>query len=324
MLSVTVLNYNYGHYLPTCLDSILSQTFDDFEIILINDKSTDNSLAVIQPYLADPRVRLVDHAENKGFVHSLIEGCDLSAGKYITVISADDWIIDSSAFEKQVALLEQDSEVAFAYTAYGHFEVPETCDYIWRAAEKSYVLESYDAFCGIIVSPFLLHSGTIIRKTAYDLVGGYTTNLHYLVDVRMWLSLCHVGKVAYINEALYAYRRHGKNMSKNAASFRAHLEEVLRSIEWSFTLLDEHDRGQLSWLKSKADKKALLAFAIDDIFRNHYKDGWFCFWIALNIRPFQTLFQKDTGVIFVRTVLGKKIFDSLKNMFAKKRYAAAF
>src|SRR5260370_11113027 len=88
-LSVTVLNYNYAHYLPRCLDSILSQTWTDFELILINDRSTDNSLEVIQPYLKDPRVRLIDHAINRGFVSSLLEGCELSRGRYITVISAD-------------------------------------------------------------------------------------------------------------------------------------------------------------------------------------------------------------------------------------------
>src|SRR5215831_13668629 len=61
MLSVAVLNYNYAHYLPQCLDSILRQTWTDFELILINDCSTDNSLEVIQPYLADPRLEFINH-----------------------------------------------------------------------------------------------------------------------------------------------------------------------------------------------------------------------------------------------------------------------
>src|SRR5690242_18034091 len=63
-LSVTVLNYNYAHYLPQCLDSILSQTWTDFELTLINDCSTDNSLEIIKPYLADPRIKFVNHEVN--------------------------------------------------------------------------------------------------------------------------------------------------------------------------------------------------------------------------------------------------------------------
>src|SRR5512146_3551728 len=97
ILSVTVLNYNYAHYLPQCLDSILRQTWNDFELILINDRSTDNSLEVIQPYLADPRIRLVDHQQNKGYISSLIEGSELSRGRYITVISADDYCVSNRA-----------------------------------------------------------------------------------------------------------------------------------------------------------------------------------------------------------------------------------
>src|SRR5688500_8060750 len=65
--SVTVLNYNYGSYLPRCLESILEQTYQDFELIVIDDCSTDNSLEVVKPYLSDPRVRLVSHAKNVGY-----------------------------------------------------------------------------------------------------------------------------------------------------------------------------------------------------------------------------------------------------------------
>ena len=90
-LSVTVLNYNYAHYLAQCLDSILGQTWTDFELILINDCSTDHSMEVIERYVADPRVRVVNHERNRGFVASLIEGAQLSRGKYLMVISADDY-----------------------------------------------------------------------------------------------------------------------------------------------------------------------------------------------------------------------------------------
>ena len=106
LLSVTVLNYNYGSYLPDCIDSILAQTFRDFELIIIDDCSSDNSLDVVQPYLADPRVRLVAHEANVGYGGSLIEGTEVhSRGEYVTVISADDLVTRPDAFERQIALL---------------------------------------------------------------------------------------------------------------------------------------------------------------------------------------------------------------------------
>jgi glycosyltransferase involved in cell wall biosynthesis len=317
LLSITILNYNYAHYLSTCLDSILSQDFKDFEIILINDTSTDNSLNVIKPYLEDTRIRLIDHEVNKGFVASLIEGSEASRGKYITVISADDWILDLSAFRKQIAILEQDADIAFVYSSYGHFETPDKCDFVWRASDRDYVLDGLDAFRNLIVNPFLLHSGTIIRKTAYHTIGGYETTYSHLVDTRMWLSLCHVGKVAYISDTLYAYRRHGSNMSKNPQSFRRHLEEALQTIDWSFGKLTIDQQKELAWLKNKAVRKTLMAFPIDDIFRNHYRNGWICFWAALKLRPTQTLFQKMTLLITLRTILGRNGYQALEILKAK-------
>ena len=75
-LSVVVLNYNYGRYLPGCLKSILDQTFTDFELIIIDDCSTDDSRAVIAPFLSDSRVRLHAHTTNLGYAKSIIEGTE--------------------------------------------------------------------------------------------------------------------------------------------------------------------------------------------------------------------------------------------------------
>lgn len=317
LLSVTVLNYNYGHFLPTCLDSILGQSFTDFELILINDKSTDNSLAVIGPYLKDPRIRLVDHQENQGFVRSLIEGADISRGKYITVISADDWVARPTAFEQQIAVMERDAAIAFVYSAYDHHLDEANRESTWVGANASYVLPGLEAFKQLVVNPFLLHTGTVIRKLAYDKVGGYDRTTTYLVDTRMWLSLCHVGKVAYIDEALYAYRRHGKNMSRSAAALQREIREVLNTISWSFEQHPDAKRRDLVALKAEAERRALIAFAMDDIFRDHYQAGWQSFMIALRMRPLQTLLQPSTAAMALRTVLGGRGYSSLRGLKTK-------
>jgi len=320
LLSVTVLNYNYGHYLPTCLDSILSQTFRDFEVVVINDKSTDNSLEVLMPYLADPRVRLVDHQTNKGFVASLIEGASLSRGRYISVISADDWVLDSTAFAKQIEVLERDPEIAFAYTAYGHYETPERQGHVWRAAKGNFVRDGREALQDIVVNPYVLHSGTVIRKSTYEAIGGYDASLKYAVDVKMWFALCHAGKAAYIDEVLYGYRRHPTSMSKSVQSIQRSIEEVLKAIDWSLASSTvEEQKGALGAVHTRAAKKALIAFAADEIFRNCYREGWRGFWIALKIRPMQTLFQRDTSILILRTLLGGGGFDTLQRVTAKLR-----
>ncbi len=317
LLSVTVLNYNYGHYLPTCLASILAQQFVDYEIILINDNSTDNSLDIIQPYLKDSRIQLVHHSENQGFVKSLIEGCELSRGKYITVISADDWIYTKEAFSQQVAVMEQDEAISFVYTAYGHFNDAHELSYIWRASSNDFILNKQEAFTELVFNPYILHTGTIIRKNMYYEIGGYASNLKYSVDTRLWLGLCHLGKVAYLNQLHYAYRRHGNNMSKNVTSLRIATNEVLDAIKWSFDLWPAcEDRQWLHHLQNMAECKALIAFAIDDIFNSAYLAGWNSFRVSFQLRPLQTLFQRGTLLIFLRTFLGRRGYNRLEQFKA--------
>jgi glycosyltransferase involved in cell wall biosynthesis len=318
LLSVTVLNYNYGHYLPLCLDSILKQTFKDFELILINDTSTDNSLEIIQPYLADSRVRLVDHVENKGFMRSLIEGAELSRGAYITVVSADDWILDSTAFEKQIATMQQDPEIAFVFTDYGCYTSNDTCTYVMHPAPESYVKPGMEAFQEIIISRAPLHSGTIIRKTAYAQIGGYDPNTLYAVDTKMWAGLCLVGKVAYVNEILYAYRIHNQNMSRSKEVVRKSITEVLDLIDWSFGMMTPEQRRSLDWLYKKAVRRALVSYAILFTFQfNKLKLGWYYFWIAFRMRPTATLFQNMILILILRTILGAGGYRQFEKLMAR-------
>ena len=107
-LSVLVLNHNYARFLPECLDSILSQSFDDYEVIVIDDASTDDSADVLELYERHSHVRIIRHELNRGFTASLVEGTEeLSRGDFLTVISADDFALDSNAFALWVRRLHE-------------------------------------------------------------------------------------------------------------------------------------------------------------------------------------------------------------------------
>ncbi|NNJ11100.1 glycosyltransferase [Chloroflexales bacterium ZM16-3] len=318
LLSVTVLNYNYAHFLPTCLDSILGQSFRDFELILINDKSTDNSLAVIQPYLADPRVRLIDHQKNKGFVGSLLEGVDLSRGTYISVISADDWVVDPSAFAKQIAALEENPDVVFAFGNYGFYADEKRCTSVRNPSAESYIRSGREVFQQMVIDRAPQHSGTMIRRTAYDKLGGYDRNMRYAVDGQMWLGLCHLGKVAYIHDVLYAYRMHTTNMTKNSQAIERSIREVLQILDWSFGMLPPADRRSLNWLYNKAVRWTLVEYATKATFEeNNLQLGWSYFWMAFRIRPWPTLAQNMLITLLLCTLLGVRGYKSLEQLKAR-------
>jgi len=91
-ISVLVPIYNVEHYLTQCLESILQQTFQNFEVICINDGSTDNSLAIIKQFmLKDPRFKLINKL-NTGYGHSMNQGLDQCQGEYVSIIESDDYV----------------------------------------------------------------------------------------------------------------------------------------------------------------------------------------------------------------------------------------
>lgn len=317
-LSVTVLNYNYGHFLPNCLESILGQSFRDFEVILINDKSTDNSLDVIKPYLIDPRVRLIDHQQNKGFSGSLLEGVELSRGTYISVISADDWVVDSDAFAKQIAAFELDPEVVFAFGNYGFYADEQHCTSVRNPAPASYIRPGREVFRQMVIDRAPQHSGTMIRRSAYDTIGGYDRNLRYAVDGQMWLGLCHIGKVAYIHDVLYAYRMHQSNMTKNSRAIERSIREVLQILDWSFGMLPAAERRELNGLYKRAVRWTLVEYATKATFEEHKLwVGWSYFWMAFRIRPWPTLTQNMLLTLVLCTIFGIRGYKTIEQLKAQ-------
>ena len=90
-VSFVVTNYNYGRYLGHALDSLLTQNFHDLEIIVVDDRSTDNSAEVLATYAGDPRVRIVRHTENEGSIRSYNQGLGMARGEFVGVFDADDY-----------------------------------------------------------------------------------------------------------------------------------------------------------------------------------------------------------------------------------------
>lgn len=235
-LSVTVLSYNYGRYLAGCLDSILGQTFTDFEVIVIDDRSTDGTSEMLAPYLRDPRVRSVRHEQNLGFVGSLIEGTEkLSHGELVTVISADDLVFDRDAFRQQVRQFDREPGLAFCFSGFTRFS-PALREQVTPLAEDC-VFSSEEAFSTIVTGRRLhpLHSGTMIRAEAYRRVGGYRRDMAMAIDCALWPLLALEGPVGYVAAPLYGYRQHTGQMSQGIAVGRRCLDEVMRGIDLACT-----------------------------------------------------------------------------------------
>ena len=202
-VSVVMSVWNGERYLPQAVESILEQSFRDFEFIIIDDGSTDGSLRILKGFAArDKRIRLVTR-ENRGLTISLNESIALAGGEFIARMDADD-ISLPARFAGQVAylrehpdcvivgaevmLMDQDGD---SLCLRGH---PQSHDLIDRAC----LLGRVDA---------LTHPVVMMRKSALEKIGGYNAAIK-LEDLDLFLRLCEVGKAHNLPQVYLRYRQH--------------------------------------------------------------------------------------------------------------------
>jgi hypothetical protein len=211
-VSVVLSVRNGGTDLPQALDTILKQSFGDFELIAINNGSTDGTRECLDQ-IVDPRVR-VYHQEDMGLAAALNRGISLARGRYIARQDHDD-LADPSRIAKQVAFLDAHPDHALVGTRAqiwvgdapsGRFHDHPTEDDILR-------------FDLLLNNPFV-HSSVMIRKTALDRVGGYTSDpaRQPPEDYELWSRIARRYRVANLGERLTVYREVPSSMSRAGAN----------------------------------------------------------------------------------------------------------
>lgn len=208
-VSVLMCVYNCEKYLREAMDSVLSQTFNDFEFIIINDGSTDNSKSILESY-SDRRIRLFNNS-NKGLTKSLNEGIGYSRGEYIARMDADD-ISFSERLKKQVDFLESNKDVAMCGTwaEFINTRGEYITDYKTPVSDSDILKEL------IFHNPFV-HPSVMIRKEIFEKVGLYDENFRFAQDYELWTRIVTKYKTTNIPEKLLKYRllKEGITKSKN-------------------------------------------------------------------------------------------------------------
>jgi glycosyltransferase involved in cell wall biosynthesis len=212
LVSVVVTCYNYGRYLKGCLESILAQSYKDFEIIVVDDGSTDNTTDVIAPYRHLNQVKYIRQA-NSGQARAKNVGIMNAEGTFIAFLDADDqWCPDK--LEKQIALFDNpDVGVIYCRAKYldendHEFDYNMTAHYLQPRRGK--VTE------WLVFDNFVQFSSTIVRKKCFDEFGLFDESLKMGIDWDLWLRLSTKYEFDYVDERLFYYRMgHSGQMSKN-------------------------------------------------------------------------------------------------------------
>jgi glycosyltransferase involved in cell wall biosynthesis len=204
-ISVILPVYNAAQYLRAAVDSVLGQTFEDFELLAFDDGSADGSLKILREFESkDRRVRAFSR-ENRGLVQTLNELIGLSRGRYLARMDADD-ISRPQRFEKQIAYLESHSECVAVGT--GSLLIDPNGRPI---CEHTYEL-THDEIDKIHLSgegsSRLCHPSIIMRKDAVLQIGLYREEFRLAEDLDLFLRLSEIGKLANIPDIMLEYRHH--------------------------------------------------------------------------------------------------------------------
>lgn len=208
---ITVLMpvYNSEKYLKEAMESILSQSFRNFEFLIINDGSLDNSFNIISSY-KDPRIRLVQNNKNRGLIYSLNKGIKLSKGELIARMDADD-ISRPDRLEKQVKYMTTHPEVIVCGSDIG--VINNIGKFLYY--QPTLLRDKQIRNCMVVTCP-LVHPSVIYRKNTIVEVGGYDTRAYVVEDYDLWVKLMTEGKFSNISEPLLYYRINpdGESISK--------------------------------------------------------------------------------------------------------------
>jgi len=207
-ISVLMPVYNGERYLREAIESILSQTFTDFEFLIVNDGSTDLTGQIVREF-SDPRIRLIDNPTNIGLQESLNIGLRLAKGAYIARQDADD-ISEPRRLERQYAFMEANRDVALLGCWYR--EIDSQGQVRARIRPSSDPTELRWAL--LFYCPFV-HSGTMLRRTHFvHEISFYDETIRYGEDHDLWLRASRLKPLTNYPEYLVRYRLNPHSMSE--------------------------------------------------------------------------------------------------------------
>lgn len=206
-ISVVMPAYNAAKYLREAIDSILAQTYTDFEFIIINDGSTDSTKDIIMSY-DDPRIVYLENDVNSGIVVTLNKGLDAAQGRYIARMDADDISLPTRLAE-QFAFMEANPDIAVAGCLVERFDDNGWHDF--PPSEKDHDICKAD----LLFSTCVAHPATIIRKSILDKHHlRYDEHFVGMEDYCLWWRISRISNITNLQKRLLKYRQHKDQVTK--------------------------------------------------------------------------------------------------------------
>ena len=249
VLSVLMPVYNGRDFLKPAIDSILAQTFGDFELVIVNDGSTDDSRAIVEEY-RDPRIILINQA-NQGVARSLNNGLEVTRGKYIRRHDADD-ISTPDSFQIQVDFLDKHPGYVMVCNQEAFMTASGKVAWKYRVPNEKFfqgrsVVDLDFSHFNINSSSPVVHGTACFRREEVIKLGKYRTEFTVSEDNDLWLRLLEKYKIAVLNQCTYFMRLHGSSATQRHAGKIRFFRQLL--IDYS---LERREKGSDPIIRGEA------------------------------------------------------------------------
>ena len=265
MVSVIVPVYNAEKFIKRCIDSILCQSYKDFELILINDGSKDNSLDIIQKYAeTDQRIKVISQ-KNKGVAGARNSGLNAATGEYFLFVDADDWI-ESDAIEKLLAAADCDTDIVFCQSDNADSSKTvvreENVIYeVWDQNRQQLEFMQHKRMTGMLWNKLIKRS--LAEGVSFNEKTGYGEDAEFL-----WQILKKSQKMVVTNEILYHHVLENTSISHLSFSDKKYSAIPM----WESICIDvEHNYPQF-YLLAVERLMCAAVFSMYEIKQTHYKN----------------------------------------------------
>lgn len=249
-MSVCIPSYNRAQYLPAAIESVLSQEFEDFELVISDDASDDETPAVCGRY-SDSRVRFVASPRRLGLAGNYNRCVELAHGDYVVLLHSDD-ALRPEYLKRAAAVLDAHEDVGLVHCATQHIDEagnPLTLQRLFDTdtIDREEVTLRHLLLDGCVVSP----AGVMVRREIYEAVGLFSDKIVWSEDWHMWSRIALTCPVAYISEPLSLYREHGDNSTSAVMTGGRNARQECWAVEDLFDLI-RRTRPDLYHLKPAA------------------------------------------------------------------------
>lgn len=242
-VSVIVPNYNYAPYIKQRLDSILNQTFQDFELILLDDASSDESVEILEQYKTNEHVtHFVVNGENSGSTFiQWRKGIEMARGEFIWIAESDDWA-DLTFLEKCVCRLKECPDASFCFTnALFVNEEGKVIEDKWAKKHLVYPSKEFQIYNGeeyvarhLYWYNYVFNASSVVfrKAVALNVDFEHCARMKYCGDWLFWTKMALLGKVIAVFENLDFFRRHSHCTTNNGYYTAKDLPEYMRIVKF--------------------------------------------------------------------------------------------